>query len=56
MVAYFSIPAALIYFSQRRRDFPHVWILHLFSALFHRLVRSYACDVDFDVVGSGVRR
>jgi signal transduction histidine kinase len=31
-LAYLSIPAALIYFAQRRRDFPHVWILYLFGS------------------------
>jgi signal transduction histidine kinase len=30
--AYFSIPAALIYFARRRRNFPHVRVLHLFGA------------------------
>ncbi|TAK99789.1 MAG: response regulator [Rhodospirillaceae bacterium] len=32
VIAYFSIPAALVCFACRRRDFPHVWILYLFGA------------------------
>ena len=31
-LAYFSIPAALIYFAHHRRDFPHAWVLRLFGA------------------------
>jgi len=32
VIAYFSIPAALIYFAQRRRDFPHIRVLYFFGA------------------------
>lgn len=31
-LSYFSIPAALIYFARKRRDFPYVWVLHMFGA------------------------
>lgn len=31
-LAYFSIPAAIIYFARRRRNFPYVWVLYLFGA------------------------
>lgn len=31
-LAYFSIPAALIYFARQRRDFPYVWVLYMFGA------------------------
>ena len=31
-LAYFSIPAALIYFARRRRNFPYIWVLYLFGA------------------------
>src|SRR5512140_63900 len=31
-LAYFSMPVALGYFAQRRRDFPYRWLLWLFAA------------------------
>ncbi|TRZ94620.1 MAG: PAS domain S-box protein, partial [Rhodocyclaceae bacterium] len=31
-IAYFSIPVAIGYFAQRRKDFPYRWLLWLFSA------------------------
>ncbi|MEO5339050.1 MAG: PAS domain S-box protein [Magnetococcus sp. MYC-9] len=31
-LAYFSMPAALLYFARRRKDFPYRWLLWMFSA------------------------
>jgi signal transduction histidine kinase len=31
-LAYFSIPAAIVYFARRRPSLPHVWVLYLFGA------------------------
>jgi len=32
VLAYFSIPGALVYFARRRPDFPYIWMLYLFGA------------------------